>query len=198
MESAPKHRDYATFVTPRSDLNDASEPHVHYFECYRKLIRYDALAGEFIDMKLMRVMGHTRRRDGYVQLIVIKRTYLGRSMRFAMAHRVALFLTRGPPPSLEHACEHIDKDRSNNRASNLRWSTTGDSAIDDVSDCDEPSEDGDELNEEDDAYYDEGIESDDLSTDSEEGDYESALRCIKVYPNGFPEHDDDEADDDSS
>ena len=43
----------------------------------------------------------------------------GRNVR---VHYAVLFATKGPPPTSEHTPDHLDRDRSNNNVTNLKWS----------------------------------------------------------------------------
>ena len=52
-----------------------------------------------------------------------------RLKRYAV-HRLVCLTFHGPPPSPTHECAHRDGDRSNNRASNLRWATRKENAAD--------------------------------------------------------------------
>ncbi len=39
-------------------------------------------------------------------------------------HRLVLKAFVGPPPTSRHECNHIDGDKSNNKATNLEWTTS--------------------------------------------------------------------------
>lgn len=44
-------------------------------------------------------------------------------------HRAMALAFLGPPPSVSHVVDHIDRDRSHNRISNLRWVTASESGL---------------------------------------------------------------------
>ncbi len=46
-----------------------------------------------------------------------------------VVHRIVAFAFLGSPPSEKHVVDHIDTNRSNNRAENLRWVTRLDNVL---------------------------------------------------------------------
>lgn len=73
-----------------------------------------------------REMGQTPNADGYPSVrIMIK----GKRKRIAV-HRLVITQYLGPRPSKMHQTCHIDGSKTNNAASNLRWGTAKDNAID--------------------------------------------------------------------
>lgn len=48
---------------------------------------------------------------------------IGRPRKPVRVHRLVALAFLGPPPTSRHEVAHIDGDRRNSRASNLRWST---------------------------------------------------------------------------
>lgn len=66
------------------------------------------------------------RKDGYVNYRLY-RPGLPKGRLF-LAHRLVLFVFDGPPPN-GHEADHINKNRSDNRSSNLRWVTKSQNCI---------------------------------------------------------------------
>lgn len=89
-------------------------------ECLREMLHYDPETGVFT-WKIAywrNVVGSTAgnvKADGYVYLNLLGRRYL--------AHRLAVFYMTGEFPPAGMETDHRDRDRSNNRWSNLRVAT---------------------------------------------------------------------------
>ena len=49
--------------------------------------------------------------------------WLGKSLRYALVHRLVLLAFHGERPSPRHETLHLDADPTNNRPENLRWGT---------------------------------------------------------------------------
>jgi hypothetical protein len=72
--------------------------------------------------------GCTHKESGYVSVTLVRapaafaKDEPGRSVSVLM-QRAVCWAFHGPPPSPEYTVDHIDRDRANNRAFNLRWAT---------------------------------------------------------------------------
>jgi hypothetical protein len=73
-----------------------------------------------------RELGQTPNADGYPS---VRMVINGKRKRVAV-HRLVSEKFHGPRPSIGHEVCHIDGDKTNNRASNLRWGTRKDNAAD--------------------------------------------------------------------
>lgn len=58
---------------------------------------------------------------GYINDAGYSRTSINRTLY--QTHRLVCIAFHGPPPSDHHTVDHIDNDRNNNKADNLRWAT---------------------------------------------------------------------------
>ena len=86
--------------------------------------RIAVVARQFSRKLQARICKTTRRPDGYYKVGMNVPTSGVRCLHLTrFVHRIIASTFHGPPPLPDSQCAHLDGDRGNNRADNLKWCT---------------------------------------------------------------------------